>query len=83
MVGGLPANAGDAGSGPGPGGSTCRRAAATAEPALWNPHDTTAEARAPGARAPQQERPPQWGGLRTAVKSSPRSTQLGKARAQG
>ena len=43
-----PANAGDMGSIPGPGGSH------------MPPFATTTEARAPRARAPQQEKPPQW-----------------------
>ena len=36
--------------------------AATAEPALWSPWATTAEAHMPRARALQQERPQQWEG---------------------
>ena len=32
-----------------------------AEPVLWSPRATAAEARAPGAHAPQQERPPRRG----------------------
>ena len=53
VVGSPPASAGDAGSSPGPGGSHM-----AAE--QLSPCTTTAEASAPGARAPQQEKPPQW-----------------------
>ena len=71
VVKNLPANAGDTGSSPGPGGShmprsnearapqllsLCSRAR---EPQLLSPRATTTEARGPGARAPQQEKPPQ------------------------
>ena len=42
---------------------TCRGelspCATTTEPVLWSPRATTTEARAPRARAPQQEKPPQ------------------------
>ena len=66
-----PANAGDAGSSPGPGRShmpwsnearapqllsLCSRAR---ELQLMSPRATITEARAPRARAPQQEKPPQ------------------------
>ena len=71
VVGNPPANAGDTGSSPGPGGShmpqsnsvcasqllsLCSRAR---EPQVLSPHATTTEARVPRARAPQQEKPPQ------------------------
>ena len=71
MVKNLPANAGDRGLSPGPGRShmprineahvlqllsLCSRAR---EPQLLSPRATTTEARAPGARAPQQKKPPQ------------------------
>ena len=67
-----PVNAGDMGSSPGPGRPTCRGAtkpvchnywACALEPAshnYWSPRVTTTEACAPRARAPQQEKPPQW-----------------------
>ena len=73
MVGSPPANAGGTGSRPGPGRSRMPRSSWTRvpqllnlcsrahEPQLLSPRATTTEARAPGARAPQQERPPQWG----------------------
>ena len=71
MVKNPPANAGDTGSIPGPGGSHMPRSnwadveqlsswATTAEPVLWSPHATAAEAHAPGAGATRRERPPQW-----------------------
>ena len=71
MVGNPPANARDMGLSPGPGRShmprsnwalapqllsLCSRAR---EPQLLSPHATTTEAYAPGAHAPQQEKPPQ------------------------
>ena len=67
-----PANAGDTGSSPGPGRShmprsnealapqlrsPCSRAC---EPQLLSPRATTTETRTPRARAPHQEKPPQW-----------------------
>ena len=70
-----PANAGHMGSSPGPGRShmprsneasapqllsLCSRAC---EPQLLRPRATTTEVRAPGVRAPQQEKPPQWEAL--------------------
>ena len=72
MVENLPANAGDAGSSPGLGGSHMPRSgwaraprllslrARAHEPQLLSPHATTAEACMPRACAPGQERPPQW-----------------------
>ena len=84
-----PANAGDTGSSPGPGRShmpqsneahapqllsLCSRARA---PQLLSPRAATTEARAPTARACSTMRSPH-----TATKSSPRSPQLEKARAQ-
>ena len=62
MVKNLPANAGDTGFNPWSGKiphateqlSPC---ATTTEPALWSSCATTTEARAPRARAPQQEKP--------------------------
>ena len=54
-----PANAGDTGSSPGPGGSHMPRSDWAREPQLLSPSATTTEARAPGAGAPQQEKPPQ------------------------
>ena len=47
----------------------------------WSPRATTTEARAPRARAPQREAPAMRS-PRAATKSSPRSPQLEKARAQ-
>ena len=67
-----PANAGDTGSSPGPGRSHMPRSNYTRvpqllslcsrarEPQLLSPCATTTEARVPRARAPQQEKPPQW-----------------------
>ena len=66
-----PANAGDAGSSPGPGRSHIPRATKPVRHNYW--------ACASGACAPQQERPPQW---EAATKSSPRSLQLEKAHAE-
>ena len=67
-----PANAGDTGSSPGPGRSHMPRSnwahapqllslrSRAHEPQLLSPRATTTEAHAPRARAPQQEKPPQW-----------------------
>ena len=67
-----PANAGDTGSSPGPGGSHMLRSgwacapqllslrSRVCEPQLLSPRATAGEAHAPRARAPQWERPPQW-----------------------
>ena len=64
-----PGNAGDTGSSPGPGRSHMPRSkqahapqllslrSRPHEPELLSPHATTTEARAPRARAPQQEKP--------------------------
>ena len=51
-------------------------------PQLLSPRAATTEACTPRARAPQQEKLPQWESLRTATKSSPRSQQLEKAHTQ-
>ena len=71
MVGSLPANAGGTGLGPGPGRSHMPQSSwdhapqlmslcsGAREPQLLSLCATTTEARAPGARAPQRERPPQ------------------------
>ena len=71
MVRNLPANAGDAGWSPGPGGSHMPRSSwvrvprllslrsRASGPQLLSPRATITEARMPGARAPQRERPPQ------------------------
>ena len=48
------------------------------KPQLLSPRATTTEARAPRARAAQQEKPPQWE-ARAPQQSSPRSQQLEKA----
>ena len=77
VVKNLPANAGDTGSSPGPGRSHIPHAAEQLIP--WA---TTTEARVPTARAPQQEKPPQWEAYAPQWKSSPCSPQLEKARAQ-
>ena len=73
LVGNPPANAGDMGLGPGPGRSHMPRSnyvrvpqlqslrSGAHEPQLLSLRATTTEARTPRARAPQQERPPQWG----------------------
>ena len=70
VVEGPPANAGVAGSSPGPGGSHMPRSSwaraprllslrsGAHEPQLLSPRATIAEACTPGARAPQQGRPP-------------------------
>ena len=72
VVKNLPANAGDTGSSPGLGRSHMPRSNSARapqllslrsrahEPQLLSPRATTAEACAPGAHAPQQEKPPQW-----------------------
>ena len=72
LVKNLPVSAGDMGSSPGPEDLTCRgetkpRApqlmslrSRAREPQLLSPCATTTEARVPRARAPQQEKPPQW-----------------------
>ena len=72
MVKTPPANAGDTGSGPGPGRSHMPQSnqarapqllslrSRAREPQLLSPRATTTEALAPRARAPQQEKPPQW-----------------------
>ena len=93
MVKNPPANAVDAGSSPGPGRShmpwsnwarspqllsLCSRAR---EPQLLSPRATTNEARAARARAPQQEATAMRSPC-TAMKSSPRTQQLERARAQ-
>ena len=57
MVKNLPANAGDMGSSPGPGGSHMLRSNEAHAPQLLSPRAATTEARAPRARAPQQEKP--------------------------
>ena len=74
MVEGLPANAGDAGSGPGLGGSHMLRSGWAREPQLlslrvWSLCSATGEAAVVR-------------GLRTAMKSGPRLPQLEKALAQ-
>ena len=67
-----PANVGDMGSIPGLGRSHVTRSnkahapqllslrSRAREPQLLSPHATTTEAHTPRARAPQQEKPPQW-----------------------
>ena len=71
MVKNPPANAGDKGSSPGPGGSHMPRSnedhapqllslrSRAQKPQLLSPRAPTTEARVPRARAPQQEKPPQ------------------------
>ena len=71
MVESPPANAGDTGSGPGPGGSHMPQSnwarvpkllnlrSRAREPQLLSPRATTTEAHAPRAHASQQEKPPQ------------------------
>ena len=59
VVKNLPANSGDTGSSPGPGRSHVPQRDKTHVPQLLSPRATTTEARAPRARAPQQEKPPQ------------------------
>ena len=51
-----PANAGDTGSSPGPGRSHMPWSNKAHAPQLLSPHATTTEARAPRARAPQQDK---------------------------
>ena len=72
MVKNPPSSAGDTGSSPGPGRSHMPRSnwarapqllslrSGVREPQLLSQHTTTTEAHAPRARAPQQEKPPQW-----------------------
>ena len=55
-----PANAGDMGLIPGPGRFHMPRSNYARAPQLLSPHAATAEARAPRAHAPQQEKPPWW-----------------------
>ena len=67
-----PANAGDTGSSPGPGRShmplnnqaharqLLSLRSRAHKPQLLNPRATTTEVHVPRARAPQQEKPPQW-----------------------
>ena len=61
VVGNPPARAGDTGSSPGPGGSHIPRSGEARAPQLLSPRATTAEARAPGAHGPQQEKLPHEG----------------------
>ena len=81
MVKNLPANAGDTGLIPGLGRSHMPQSNLAHEPQLLSLRATTTEACVPRARALQREatamRSP-----RTAMKSSPHSLQLEKARAQ-
>ena len=60
MVENLPANAGDTGLIPGLGRSHMPQSNSAREPQLLNLRATITEARAPRARALQQEKPPQW-----------------------
>ena len=55
-----PANAGDTGSSPGPGRYHMPQRNWAHAPQLLSLWATTTEARVPRARAPQQEKPPQW-----------------------
>ena len=75
VVKNLPANAGDTGSSPGPG----RSHMPVEQLSLCA---TTTEARVPRARAPQQEKPPQWEARAPQPRVAPPSSQLEKARAQ-
>ena len=54
------ANAGETGSSPGLGRSHMPQSNYAHVPQLLSPRATTTEARATRARAPQQEKPPQW-----------------------
>ena len=74
MVESLPANAGDAGSGPGPGGSHMPRSGWAREPQLLSLRVWSLCSAAGGAAV--------VGGPRTAMKSGPRLPQLEKALAQ-
>ena len=74
VVGSLPANAGDAGSGPGLGGSRVPRSGWAREPQLLGLRVCSLCSAAGEAAA--------VGGPSTAVKSGPHSPQLGKALAQ-
>ena len=72
MVKNPPANAADTGLSPGPEGSHMPRSnearvpqllslrSRAQEPQLLSPHATTTDVREPRARAPPQEKPPQW-----------------------
>ena len=93
MVKNLPANAGDTGLSPGLGRSHVPRSnyarvpqllslcSGAHKPQLPSPRATTTEAHVPGARAPQQEKPPQWEAC-TCNEEYPHSSQLEKARVQ-
>ena len=48
-------------------------------PQLLSPHATTTEALVPRARAPQEEKPPQWEALTLQRRADPHSPQLEKA----
>ena len=74
MVGSLPANAGDTGSGPGLGGSHVPRSSWAREPQLLSLHVWSLCSAAREAAIVR--------GLRTAMKSGPRLPQLEKALAQ-
>ena len=90
-----PANAGDTGSSPGPGGSHMPRSSWARAPQLLSlrsrAHEpqllslratTTDEACPPRARAPQQEKPPQWEACAPQQSVAPARRQLEKAHAQ-
>ena len=85
MVGSLPANAGDTGSGPGLGGSHVPRSGWARAPQLLSPHATTNEACMPQLLKPARPEP-MLHNKRShrnersahARKSSPRSPQLKK-----
>ena len=63
MVKNPPASAGDVGSISGLGRSHMPQSNKAREPQLLSPCATPTEARSPRARAPQQEKPPQWEAL--------------------
>ena len=94
MVKNPPANAGNMGSIPGPGGSHMLQSSwarapqllslhsGAREPRLLSPHATTAEARAPLSPCSTTREATAMRSPHTAMKSSPRSPQLEKAHVQ-
>ena len=77
-----PANAGDTGSSPGLGRSHMLQSNKARVPQLLSPHAAFTEAHAPRARAPQQEKPPQWEARAPQWRVAPAQQNLEKAHAQ-
>ena len=82
VVKNLPASAGDAGSIPGPGRSHLHQGNLTHELQPLSPRAPITEAHTPRARAPKQEKPPQWEARIQQPENSPCSPQLEKVCAQ-